>query len=203
MVRISIEHWNAGSLTLGPGSQKYMKLNTKVVEGKWDADDGVWQLTLENQKDKGRWKDWAHVFINGSGILNNWKWPDVEGIHDFKGSLIHSAKWDHSVDFEGKTVGVIGTGSTSVQIVPQLQKIAKKVEVFMRSPTYISPPFGSGALSTDLEKGAPVDIAHRQHNFTEEEKLKFKNDPEYHLDFRKRVSICFIALIDCQVLTLT
>jgi cation diffusion facilitator CzcD-associated flavoprotein CzcO len=42
-------------------------------------------------------------------------------------------------------------------------------------------------LATDLEKGAEVDIAHRQHNFTEEEKLKFKNDPEYHLDFRKRI----------------
>jgi cation diffusion facilitator CzcD-associated flavoprotein CzcO len=108
-----------------------MKLNTKVVEGKWDPEDGVWHITLENQKDKGRWKDWAHVFINGSGILNNWKWPEVEGIHDFKGPLIHSANWDHSVDFEGKTVGVIGTGSTSVQIVPQLQKICKKVEVFM------------------------------------------------------------------------
>jgi cation diffusion facilitator CzcD-associated flavoprotein CzcO len=57
---------------------------------------------------------------------------------------MHSAKWDHSVDFHGKTVGVIGTGSTSVQIVPQLQKIAKQVQVYMRSPTWISPPFGAG-----------------------------------------------------------
>jgi hypothetical protein len=44
-----------------------MKLNTKVVEGRWDEEDGVWNITLENQKDKGRWKDWAHVFINGTG----------------------------------------------------------------------------------------------------------------------------------------
>ena len=44
-----------------------MKLNTKVVEGRWDESEGVWHITLENQKDKGRWMDWAHVFINGTG----------------------------------------------------------------------------------------------------------------------------------------
>jgi len=89
------------------------------------------------------WHDWAHVFINGTGILNTWKWPEIEGLSDFKGHIMHSAKWDHHVDFKGKTVGVIGTGSTSVQIVPELQKIAKHVDVYMRSPTWISPPFGS------------------------------------------------------------
>lgn len=55
---------------------------------------------------------------------------------------MHSAKWDHEVNFQNKTIGVIGTGSTSVQIIPQLQKVAKNVKVFMRSPTWISPPFG-------------------------------------------------------------
>ena len=100
--------------------------------------------TLEDVKTKDQWQDWAHIFVNGTGILNTWKWPEIEGLHDFKGPLIHSAKWDHTVDFENKTVGVIGTGSTSVQIVPQLQKICKEVKVFMRSPTWISPPFGSG-----------------------------------------------------------
>lgn len=48
---------------------------------------------------------------------------------------MHSANWDHSVDLDNKTIGVIGVGSTSVQIVPQLQKIAKQVQVYMRSPS--------------------------------------------------------------------
>jgi cation diffusion facilitator CzcD-associated flavoprotein CzcO len=136
------------------GSHKYMKLNTKVVECRWDEDHGVWNITLENQATKGRWKDWAHVLINGTGILNSWKWPEIEGLHDFKGGLMHSANWDHSVDFDNKVVGVIGTGSTSVQIVPQLQKTVKSLQVYMRSPTWISPPFGAGALVNDLQKGA-------------------------------------------------
>ena len=65
-----------------------------------------------------------HMFINGTSIPNAWKWPHIEELHPFKGPLLHSAKWVHGVDFEGKTVGV-RTEGTSVHIVPQLQKIAK------------------------------------------------------------------------------
>jgi cation diffusion facilitator CzcD-associated flavoprotein CzcO len=92
--------------------------------------------------------------VNGTGILNTWKWPEIEGLHDFKGPVIHSANWDHSVEFnKEKTVGVIGVGSTAVQIIPNLQKRVKNLQVYMRSPTWISPPFGAGALQSDLQKG--------------------------------------------------
>lgn len=52
---------------------------------------------------------------------SNWKWPQIPGIHDFKGKLLHSASWDDSYDFKDKTVVVIGSGSSAIQIVPQLQ----------------------------------------------------------------------------------
>lgn len=169
------------------GSRKYMKLNTKIVKCKWDDDDAVWHITLEDTRTMERWQDWAHCVVNGTGILNNWRWPDIEGLHDFAGPLMHSAAWNHDVDFDGKTVGVIGTGSTSVQIVPQLQKVAREVQVYMRSPTWISPPFGAGALSEDLTKGQQVDPGHRQYTFTDEDKKRFREDPEYHLMFRKRI----------------
>lgn len=126
------------------GSKKYMKLNSKVIEAVWDESAGKYTITLENPITGEQWEDWCHVLVNGSGILNNWKWPDIEGIHDFKGAMMHSAKWDHSVDFKDKSIGVIGTGSTSVQIVPQLQPEVKHMDVFMRSSTWISPPFGGG-----------------------------------------------------------
>lgn len=164
-----------------------MKLNQKVVEGRWNEEKGIWYLTIEDQETKVQWHDWAHVFVNGTGILNNWKWPDIEGLHEFQGPKMHSADWDHSVDFTGKTVGVIGTGSTSVQIVPQLQKSCNKVQVFMRSPTWISPPFGAGALTEDLQKGEDVNPGQRQYDFSEADIQRFKDDPAYHLDFRKRI----------------
>jgi cation diffusion facilitator CzcD-associated flavoprotein CzcO len=165
-----------------------MKLNTKVVEARWDEDKGIWNLTLEDQVSKGIFQDWCHCLVNGTGILNSWKWPDVEGLQSFAGPKMHSAAWDHSVDFKGKTVGVIGTGSTSVQIVPALQKEAKDMKVFMRSSTWISPPFGGGVLENDLRKGKAGDQPGvRQYKFSEEEKQKFKDDPAYYLDFRKRI----------------
>ncbi|KAF6837955.1 4-hydroxyacetophenone monooxygenase [Colletotrichum musicola] len=168
------------------GSRKYVKLNTKVIEGRWDEDEGRWILTLEDQVTKSTWQDWCHVLVNASGILNNWRWPDIEGLDDFAGPKMHSARWDHSVDFRGKNVGVIGTGSTSVQIVPQLQKICDKVQVFMRSSTWISPPFGGGVLEEDLRK-EEAQPGNRQYTFTEEEKQRFRDDPEYHLMFRKKI----------------
>ncbi|KAL5390168.1 hypothetical protein PMIN06_002078 [Paraphaeosphaeria minitans] len=169
------------------GSKKYMQLNSKIIEARWDTSEGIYSLTIENPQTKEQRKDWSHVLVNGSGILNTWKWPDIEGLHDFKGPILHSANWDHSVDFKDKSTAIIGVGSTSVQITPALQKICKDVKVFMRSPTWISPPFGAGALTSDLQKGQDVDPGQRQYNFTEADKNKFRDDPEYHLDFRKRI----------------
>ena len=100
---------------------------------------------------------------------------------------MHSAKWDHSVDFDGKTVGVIGTGSTAVQIVPQMQRMCKEVQVYMRSPTWISPPFGAGTLAKEFTKGADTKPGSRQYTFTEADKQKWRDDPMGYLNFRKNI----------------
>lgn len=165
----------------GYGSCKFVRSHTDsvmVAKGR--------SRTIEDQVTKETWQDWSHVFVNGTGILNNWKWPEIEGLHDFRGPKMHSAAWDHGVDLDNKTIGVIGTGSTSVQIVPQLQKIAKQVQVYMRSSTWISPPFGAGAL-TSVQKGKVVDPGQRQYEFTDEDKRRFREDPEFHLTFRKGI----------------
>ncbi|KAK5034524.1 hypothetical protein LTS07_003445 [Exophiala sideris] len=167
--------------------RKYMKLSTKVIEARFSAHEGLWNIELEDLKSGTRTTDWAHVLINGTGVLNSWKWPDIPGLHDFQGPLIHSAKWDHEVDFTDKTIGVIGTGTSSVQIIPQLQKTCKKISVFMRSPTWVSPPFGSGVMEKHLTKGAPVSASQRQYDFTEFDRKRFREDPAYHLQFRKEI----------------
>lgn len=167
--------------------RKYMKLSTKVISCQWDDSNAMWHITLENTQTREQWQDWAHCLVNGTGILNSWRWPDIACFNDFQGPRIHSAAWNHDVDFKGKTVGVIGTGSTSIQIVPELQKVCKQVQVYMRSPTWVSPPFGATALTKDLRHGADDDLGHRQYKFTEEDKKRFRDDPEYHLTFRKSI----------------
>lgn len=144
--------------------------------------------TIENQQTHEITHDWSHILINGTGILNSWKWPSIAGLHSFSGPKMHSAAWDHSIDLENKTIAVIGTGSTSVQIVPQLQKISKHLQVYMRSPTWISPPFGAAALdSVRGGKSADVDPGMRQYWFTEEDRRRFAEDGEFHLRFRKGI----------------
>lgn len=54
-------------------------------------------------------------------LSSSWKWPNIPGIDVFKGKLMHSARWDVEYDLKGKTVAVIGGGSSAVQIVPSIQ----------------------------------------------------------------------------------
>lgn len=65
--------------------------------------------------------------INAGGILNKWQWPKIDGLKDFKGPLLHSARGDDKVELKGKTVAIIGSGSSSIQIVPKIQPIVKRL----------------------------------------------------------------------------
>lgn len=65
------------------------------------------------------------------------QWPDVPGLHSFKGPLIHSANWPDKVDLVGKRVGLIGVGSTATQIIPAIQKEVKHLTAFVRSKTWV------------------------------------------------------------------
>jgi cation diffusion facilitator CzcD-associated flavoprotein CzcO len=62
----------------------------------------------------------SNSLINASGVLNKWKWPAIEGLHSFGGKVLHSANYDHGVPLEDKTVAVIGSGSSGIQIVPTI-----------------------------------------------------------------------------------
>lgn len=81
-------------------------------------------------------------------MLNNWEWPNVPGLHSFKGPYMHSADYDTSFDATGKTVAVVGGGSSGIQILPHIQKVAKKVDHYMRSQNWIA-PLGFGAIELD------------------------------------------------------
>lgn len=83
------------------------------------------------------------VVIAARGNLNTISWPDIPGFDTFKGKKMHSAAWDQEYDFKDKNIGVIGGGSSSIQIVPELQKIeGAKLNCFVRSKVWISNRFG-------------------------------------------------------------
>ena len=83
--------------------------------------------------------DWCHVLLKGTGILNQWDWPKITGLHDFKGPYMHSAQWDHTFDWSNKKVALVGSGSSGIQILPQIQPKSKQVLHFVRGKSWISP----------------------------------------------------------------
>lgn len=79
----------------------------------------------------------ADFVISATGILHHPAKPDIPGLDSFKGKLFHTAEWDHGATIKDKRVGIIGTGSTAAQVIPELVKEAKKVSVFQRTPQWI------------------------------------------------------------------
>src|SRR3990167_8712265 len=100
----------------------------------FDENTGLWSATTACGEQYR-----ARAAVMASGPLSNASFPNMPGIETFKGHKIHSAKWDHSYDFTGKRVAVIGTGASGIQIIPELAKQAEFVKVFQRTPGWVLP----------------------------------------------------------------
>ncbi|MEH6543579.1 MAG: NAD(P)/FAD-dependent oxidoreductase [Porticoccaceae bacterium] len=106
--------------------------HTTVEETRWDEDDGRWAVTTD-RGDAMR----AKFVVLANGILTTPKLARIKGMETFKGEAFHTSRWDYNVELEGKRVGIIGTGATSVQAIPELAKIVKELYVFQRTPSSI------------------------------------------------------------------
>ena len=92
------------------GLDRYCKTNHKVCGAQWVESRGGWGVQVEDVTTGKIMHDQCDILINASGILNNWRWPAIQGLKNYKGKLLHSAAWDDSVDLRGKNVGLIGNG---------------------------------------------------------------------------------------------
>lgn len=121
----------------------------------------------------------------------------MRGLHDFKGTLVHSAKWDPSISYDNKRVAVIGTGSSAIQIIPKVQRTAKQLVTFMRSVTWISPPIAEDMLKgTSADAGSTDTDDRPQHQYTDEEIRRFNENPEEFLTYRKELESRFNTMFD-------
>ncbi|KAF7629455.1 hypothetical protein AFLA_013169 [Aspergillus flavus NRRL3357] len=90
-----------------------IKFNTKLVKAIWCETQGKWKLQL--QQGGLIIEDEADIVLDGSGVLNQWKWQEIEGLDTFKGKLRHTARWDPEYNYEGKKIAVLGNGSSGIQ----------------------------------------------------------------------------------------
>jgi cation diffusion facilitator CzcD-associated flavoprotein CzcO len=114
--------------------------------------DGRWELQMHSGL-----QDSADIVIAATGVLHHPSYPDIAGIEDFQGALFHSSRWDHSIALDGKRIGIIGNGSTGVQLVSALAGRAAKLQHYQRTAQWIMP----------VENGY----------FSEEERRAFREDP--------------------------
>lgn len=120
---------------------KYIKLRHSIEHVEWDDQVGVWRCKIRNLETDEVFEDSAEFFINAGGVLNNWKWPDIPGLHDFKGKLMHSANYEEGFDLSNKKVAVVGAGSSGVQIVAAIQQKVQHLYHWVRSPIWITAGF--------------------------------------------------------------
>ncbi len=106
--------------------------HTTVENTEWDENAGRW-IVYTNRGDAMR----ARYLVYANGILTTPKLARIEGMETFQGKSFHTSRWKYDVALDGKRVGIIGTGATAVQVIPELAKIAGELYVFQRTPSTI------------------------------------------------------------------
>lgn len=112
-----------------------IQLDTRVTQAHYDEPANRWAIATEHGE-----RFSARYCVMAAGCLSSVKRPEFPGLDSFEGEWFHTAEWPHDgVDFTGRRVGVIGTGSTGIQAIPQIARQADRLYVFQRTPNYSMP----------------------------------------------------------------
>jgi cation diffusion facilitator CzcD-associated flavoprotein CzcO/acetyl esterase/lipase len=123
--------WSADKLD----TRRSFRFNTRVLSMVWDDDAAVWTVTTDDGQ-----VTTARFIVAGVGNVTIPKENEFPGEETFQGEVYRTCRWPHQpVDFTGKRVGVIGTGSTAIQLIPEVAKEAAHLTVFQRTPIYATP----------------------------------------------------------------
>lgn len=114
--------------------RRHMRFRTTVEGARWDEEAQLWQVSLADGATLG-----ARYLITATGFLSQPHTPDIPGIAGFEGKVVHTTAWDDSYDFTGRRVGLIGTGATAVQLIPELAKTVADLTVYQRTPIWVAP----------------------------------------------------------------
>jgi cation diffusion facilitator CzcD-associated flavoprotein CzcO len=110
----------------------HIRYNSDVVQLEFLEREGFWRIT-----DRAGKVVTVRSVILGMGPFSRPSWPTISGLDTYTGKRLHTARWDHSIDLSGKRVGIIGTGASAVQIVPEIVSSVSHLTVFQRSAAWI------------------------------------------------------------------
>jgi len=120
------------------GVRDAIRFRTEVRRAIWSDADQRWSVTVAGPDGAEETLE-AEAIVSAVGQLNRPLYPDIPGRESFAGPAFHSARWDHGVDLRGKRVGVIGTGASAMQLIPEIAPLVGELEVFQRTPAWVGP----------------------------------------------------------------
>lgn len=117
------------------GLRQKTRTNSNVSKIQWHEDEKKWHVHLKGEEQPLI----SQYVINASGPLSTPVIPDFKGKDNFKGKSFHTNNWDHSYDHKGKRVAIIGSGASAAQIIPEIAKDVKHLDIFQRTPHWVIP----------------------------------------------------------------
>ncbi len=137
------------------GIREHLRLNTQLTSSRWDDGKRRWISTLKTKDGEETFE--STVLVSAIGQLNDPSRAHFNGEEDFKGLILHSALWPDDLKLDGKRVAVIGTGATSMQLVPSIADRVASLTVFQRTAQWARPVDG---YSDPITEGAQWLLAH-------------------------------------------
>lgn len=125
---------------------RHVRFGTSVDRAEWDETENAWKVSVTVSEGKEaefspKYSIKTPFLVSAVGQLNIPKLPHIPGLSEYKGKVMHSARWDWSYDISHRRVAVVGVGSTAAQIVPEVAKVAESLTVHQRAPNWIVPRF--------------------------------------------------------------
>jgi cation diffusion facilitator CzcD-associated flavoprotein CzcO len=153
---------------------KYVKLQHRVTETEWNDIQSKWHVKVHDSSTDVSFTETFDFVIAAIGRFNAWKLPDYPGLDEYTGHLRHTSNWDHDFKPADKTIAMIGNGASGIQVVPNLQPVAKRITHFVRNPTWIATSWAGDERTFEPQP------------YTEEQRKTFE-DPQTYLAFRKEL----------------
>ncbi|KAA8569390.1 hypothetical protein EYC84_001035 [Monilinia fructicola] len=145
---------------------KNRRLKVLTIGCFWDEEAGKWTVKIKQTSESGErvFEETCDLLLHATGILNNFKWPDIKGIEKFKGKVVHTARWPDDYQEEqwkNESVAIIGSGASSVQTLPSMQPHVKHIDVYVRTAIWFISVAGNDGNGKE---------------YTPEERETFRND---------------------------
>lgn len=134
----------------------HIRFESEVASAAWNDLLTEWTITLRDGAALT-----SRIFVSALGMFNQPAWPDITGLQDFRGQLVHTSRWPEGLDLQDRIIGIIGTAATATQLAPAIAPQVRQLDVYQRTPNWVLPKPDEAYCESALEafRADPDDYA--------------------------------------------